>query len=399
MANNVEVKAMIESRALSSRRIVELDGLRAVAIALVVAYHFDLHVRGGFIGVDLFFVISGLVITRALLAQISSVDSSGAPIGRRQLLSDFYLRRTWRLVPSLVVILALVVAGAKLFPGPDLRYTTDNAVASLSGFANWWVRSTATKQGAGALTHTWSLAIEEQFYLVLPVVLVLGRRIAERMAIVLSVMLVALSVGIFATMRFDLDGFNQVYFSSFARATPIALGVLLGVWSQRRNLARRPAHRIPTSHVSMPMLSVTRVLLGGALLPILALADFNSRWLYRGGFHLLSIMLAAIVAISVVLTGSNDIVSRLLRSRPALLIGERSYVLYLTHFPLVYRFDSFGRVGGLAMKVAATVVATELLHRLVEKPLRRVGPQMTCGWLLVAVQVLAAIVSIGYLVA
>jgi peptidoglycan/LPS O-acetylase OafA/YrhL len=368
------------------QRIPEIDGLRAIAVLMVVAYHFDLHLRGGFIGVDVFFVVSGFVITRMLLTTLGEQQST------KSILRDFYVRRGWRLLPSLVAVIIATVAATIVFPGPDRAATIRNAMAGLSGIANWWTVNNIVSKGLNPLSHTWSLAIEEQFYLLLPLVLATFRRRAAQAAVVFSALLIFLSALTFFLTSLNDTSINHTYFSSIARATPIALGTLLAV-AVRQNA-------IPGSTLfQFGRLNPTLLLctLGFFLLPTLAFADFNSQWLYRGGFLLLAVVLAGIVAASLQLAGTNALLARLLRIRPLQIIGDRSYAIYLTHFPLALRFESFGRIERIGLKILLTIVATELLHRVVEQPLRTRGPKSKFARALPIAQLLLVVGGIAFL--
>jgi peptidoglycan/LPS O-acetylase OafA/YrhL len=411
-------------------RIAELDGLRAVAIALVVAFHFDMYLPGGFIGVDLFFVISGFVITRQVLGHVLD-QPEGLLLGvssrpsRRTILLDFYRRRAWRLLPGLFTTIAFVLVTLWLFPSHDLGHTATNAVASLSGLANWWVGWTATDHGVGPLAHTWSLSVEEQFYLVFPIALVFAGRHATRVALAMCATLVMLSALSFGLMTFNKQGVNHVYFSAIARSTPIALGVALAFVSRiprrrllgtitrflRRAFGIRPrrvaAHAVASRRVgsdgsfrrsSSVVAHVALVVLPLLFVPFLLLTYWNDQWLYQGGFLLVSFLLAAVVAATVETAGSGNPVGRILRSRPAQWLGDRSYAMYLVHYPIAFRFESFGRIGSLGIKLAATLVATEMLHRFVEKPLRHRGPHLRFGSALFAVQGAIAAAGAAFLI-
>ncbi len=369
-----------------AKRIPEIDGLRAVAVLMVIAYHFDLHLRGGFLGVDLFFVISGFVITRNLLGLIQRDTSSGA------VLADFYTRRAWRLLPSLIVTVAVTLIAASYFHFDSSAYLTKNAVASLSGVANWWTGNVATKYDTGSLTHTWSLAIEEQFYLVLPVFVVFGRRHARAFAIGLSGLLIAIAILSFGAMHLDFIGLNHTYFSSFARGIPIALGVLFAALSADQ--------AIPTRGLS-PIVFAPNMMfaaLGASIVPALLFANWDSRWLYRGGFALTGIVFLGMVIATVEFSGTASIFARVLRSTPTQWVADRSYVLYLVHFPIALRFGSYPQTSAVALKLILTLIATELLHRFIEKPLRHRGPQLLHGPIVPFTQLLFAVIGVLYLV-
>ncbi|WP_460370734.1 acyltransferase family protein, partial [Actinocorallia lasiicapitis] len=155
-----------------ARRIPGIDGLRAVAVLGVMAFHFELGLDGGFLGVDLFFVISGFVITRLLAAERSSSGRIG--LGR------FWFRRVKRLMPALFVTVAAVQVWMVLQDPPGLRPTTNGqTLAALGYVSNWYaivaqVDYWAVAGSAAPLSHLWSLAVEEQFYLCWPALLAVG---------------------------------------------------------------------------------------------------------------------------------------------------------------------------------------------------------------------------------
>jgi peptidoglycan/LPS O-acetylase OafA/YrhL len=158
-----------KGRAHVNSHLPAIDGLRAVSIAAVMAFHFSLGLKGGFLGVDLFFAISGFVITRGLLLAATGT----APT--TQLLTAFYRRRIWRLWPALFgLLLAVLVVGFVLKPSfweePDVTFR--NAVAAVFAGGNWFQVAVADPPNGAfrPLIHMWSLSIEEQFYLVLPLV-------------------------------------------------------------------------------------------------------------------------------------------------------------------------------------------------------------------------------------
>jgi peptidoglycan/LPS O-acetylase OafA/YrhL len=357
--------------------------LRAVAVLMVLAYHFDLHLRGGFLGVDLFFAISGFVITRTLFVSLAS------PATNREILRDFCVRRTWRLLPALLTTVVITTVCSIVFSTGSIGRSIGAAFAALSGLANWWTGSLPPQRSLHALSHTWSLAIEEQFYLALPLVLIGLRNHAKRAAFAFSALLIVISTLSMFTSSLTPDGINATYFSSFARATPIALGVLLAT------ILHVGGKRGSTNAVT----SRPTILLGGltlSLAPSLLFADYNSKWLYRGGFLLTSLVLTGIVAVVIQMDGSDTPIARALRSKPAQFIGERSYALYLVHFPIALRFGSLGRPIALALKMVLTAIATEALHQLVEKRFRHSGPRSHAR---LALRVQMGLVSAGIFLA
>jgi peptidoglycan/LPS O-acetylase OafA/YrhL len=342
-------------------RIPEVDGLRAIAIALVVAYHFEIRVTGGFLGVDLFFAISGYVITRNIIATIN--DSP--PI---EFLRTFYRRRVLRLLPAALVLCVVVVAVAaaadnrRLFGEPSL--TAKNALAGLVGIGNWFqLHIPEIAQGESRpLLHMWSLSIEEQFYLALPLLLVAFRR-----RLVLAVFVVGAAtmvVGVGAALL--SPSANEAFFSTPSRITPVGAGVLLAGLDHTTSLRQR----LREWKFRSPALGA---LLG--LLAVLSIAvDWGAPWLSRGGFAVLSLPFAGIVALAG--AGGSDVFARMLRSRAAQFVGARSYSLYLWHFPLAFLFDSYPFAVRLVLRIVLSAVLAEASFRFVENPMRRTKGQL-----------------------
>jgi peptidoglycan/LPS O-acetylase OafA/YrhL len=371
-------------------RIAEVDGLRALAVLLVIGYHFDLHIRGGFLGVDLFFAVSGFVITRLLLTQAATTGATGS------LLKDFYTRRSWRLLPAFLATLAVTVLAEALFPHRDFSHTVNNAIAGVGGVSNWWVGATAATNEASALAHTWSLSIEEQFYVLFPLSILLLRRWSRTVVVVLSTLMTAASILTLVRMTDSYEGFNRTYFSSLARATPMALGALLAVAYDRGWIDR--ARSMTTSRTGARVAGGCFVaLLVAFSAPVLVL-DWNSQWLFEGGFQVVAVLVTGILLATLCLAGTDSPIARVLRCVPVQWIAMRSYSLYLVHFTVVFRFDSFGRIGALVLKLIITFGLTEVLHRCIEQPLRLRSAGRGSGFNLVKAQMVMAIVAVGYLV-
>lgn len=371
-------------------RIAEVDGLRAFAVLLVIGYHFDLHIRGGFLGVDLFFAVSGFVITRLLLTQAATT------VATRALLKEFYTRRSWRLLPAFLVTVAVAVLAEAAFPHRDFSHTVNNAIAGIGGVSNWWVGATAATNEGSALAHTWSLSIEEQFYVLFPLSILLGRRWSNQVVVALSSLLIGAGIWTFATMTADYEGFNRTYFSSIARATPMALGALLGVAYDRSWIDR--ARSMTTSRTGARVAGgLFLVLLAAFALPVLVL-DWNSPWLFDGGFQVVAVLVTGILLATLCVAGTDSPIAQVLRCSPVQWVAIRSYSLYLVHFTVVFRFDSFGRIGALVLKLIVTFGLTEVLHRCIEQPLRLRSAGWRLGFLLVKAQVAVGLTAIGYLV-
>jgi peptidoglycan/LPS O-acetylase OafA/YrhL len=373
-----------------------LDGVRALAVLGVMAYHGGIPwLGGGFLGVDAFFVLSGFLITSLLVEEWHR--------HRTIALGAFWSRRARRLLPALLLVLVFVAGYAAFVatPGeyPGLRL---DALSALFYVANWHfilVGSNYFNQTGlpSPLTHTWSLAIEEQFYLVWPLVVVavlrLWRHRGRRgLQVLLGVCVVgtAASAGEMAYLFGRGASLTRLYYGTDTHAQCLLAGASLacafGLVAERRRQRTLPgaeagaagsgdAAWVATSGPVRRLLTVlgTLGLAGGGLLWWHLSGD--DPLLYRGGF-LLAAATTAAVLVSVVAAPAGP-VSRLLSLRPLRYLGRISYGMYLWHYPLFIWID--GAHTGLtgywlfAVEAAATVVMATLSFYLVERPIRRGG--------------------------
>jgi len=341
-----------------------LDGVRAVAVAAVIAFHLG-YFPGGWVGVDLFFVLSGFLITSLLLDERARSGTVR--------LRAFWARRAKRLLPALVVVTLLLtlyawLGGAAVVPA-QLR---SPAIATLFYFANWQQIGAGNSyfahfQAPNPLQHTWSLSIEEQYYILWPLV-VLGlalvfRRRWRGVLPVVSGVLVAGSVLWMGWAAHHL-GVNRAYLGTDSRAWELLLGGL-GAMVVRHVVSRPETPRRAWS-VGAAVAAV------GAGVGIAA-AGGPPAWIWSGG--LFAIALCALVVIAACVVAPRGPVARALAFGPLRLVGLISYSLYLWHWPVIVLLTpaTTGRTGAvlLSMRVGAMVAGASASYVLVERPLRR----------------------------
>jgi peptidoglycan/LPS O-acetylase OafA/YrhL len=351
-------------RAEKSTRVRrDIQGLRAFAVLAVIADHLTGYPAGGFVGVDIFFVISGFIITSALLREH---DRTG-----RISFADFYRRRARRILPvSTVVLFATVVASYLVFrPGAALSIFTDGVAAFLFS-ANWRLAITGTDYWAadGALSplqHYWSLAVEEQFYFVWPVLIVLALTIAPKLlrtrkpTSVLGLVLAGLISISFAWALFDTSNSpTWAYFSTFSRAWELGFGALLAVCAP-------VLHRLPGR--LRPYISWLGIF--GALAS-LSLIDSES------GIPAPGAVLPVVAAGLVIAAGTGGESKYLwpLTNPLSQYAGNLSFSLYLWHFPVIVLLQPFFSDGGRlysGLVLLITAVLSMISYHFVENPVRR----------------------------
>jgi len=324
----------------------EIDGLRAVAILLVVLFHADF-CTGGFVGVDVFFVISGYLITRLIDQELNTGLFS---------LRNFWLRRIRRLFPALILVSATTVGlGTWLLLPQDLSECGRSLVALWTLSSNWFfLHSTGYFQGAAEtkpLLHTWSLAVEEQFYLIFPVLMV---GTPQRRRSLLIGLLMLLSLG-FSMAYLDKHA-SQIFYLLPGRAWELLLGCGL-------------AKICPTFSRSM---SETLGWLGLACI-LLAAWSYTPQTAFPGTAALLPCLGAALVVLGT--RHKNVLCGRLLGLRPVVFCGLLSYSWYLWHWPaFAYcRYWALGPLSPLqrALIAGGTLLLSALTYFWVENPIRR----------------------------
>src|SRR5215203_821072 len=350
----------------AQRYMPGLDGLRAIAVLAVIAYHLELGwAQGGLLGVGVFFTLSGYLITDLLLGQQDAVGHLR--------LGDFWLRRARRLLPALFLMLAVVVAWVTLFDRSQLPVLRGYVAAAAVYMSNWWniFRHASYFSRFGPpppLDHLWSLAVEEQFYLVWPFLLWLGLRYARGRYRLTGLTLAAAALSAIVMALLYQPGVDptRVYEGTDTRAFGLLVGAALAmVWPSRRLRADLTLRR--------------RLLLDGAGvvgLVVIALLIWQtnqySPFLYRGGIVLLSVATVSVVA---ALAHPASWLGPALGWAPLRWLGVRSYGIYLWHYPIiVLTTPTVQRKINVPLEVfqvGATIAVAALSWRFVEEPIRR----------------------------
>jgi peptidoglycan/LPS O-acetylase OafA/YrhL len=352
----------------SQRYMPGLDGLRALAVLAVIAYHLNLGwAPGGLLGVGVFFTLSGYLITDLLLSQWETTG--------RIRLGEFWLRRARRLLPALFVMLVVVTAWVTLLDRSELPAIRGADAASAGYVSNWWLiiqHSSYFAQFAPPmpLGHLWSLAVEEQFYLIWPWLLLFGLRCIRGrpwgftkllVGVLLLAAVSALAMGLLYRPGYDP---TRVYDGTDTRAFGVLIGAALAIVWPSRLLGSNVTDR-------------TRWVLdaiGAAGLAVIAVLIWDtgeySPFLYRGGMVVLSVATAMVVAAA---ASPASRVGQALGWRPLRWIGVRSYGIYLWHFPIIVLTTPATGQESIArglLQVAAAVGVAALSWRFVEEPVR-----------------------------
>ncbi|MBL8848227.1 MAG: acyltransferase [Planctomycetaceae bacterium] len=339
-----------------SRYRADIDGLRSVAIVPVLLFHAGLGLTGGYVGVDVFFVISGFLIASVVQTEIDRGEFS---------IVRFWERRVRRLFPALsIVLLAVLAAGGVLLLPRDFRELGQSVVAQGLLAANFYFcREAGYFAGPSEikpLLHTWSLAVEEQFYVLLPPLLLLLSRVRGRMAVLIALLIASLAWSAYSTQKTP----DSAFFLLPARAWELLLGVILAFGYSRIVLPKRVFEG----------LSVLGLLMIGW-----SCVQFDQQTAFPGVAALLPCLGAALV-IAGGGRGSPTLVERLLSTKPFVMIGLLSYSIYLWHWPL-FAYANYLRFAplGVGLRLALIGVSVGLAAAswaLVEQPFRR---RTLCG--------------------
>ncbi|EKF8755094.1 acetyltransferase [Staphylococcus pseudintermedius] len=357
-----------DRKPINPRYMSGLDGVRAVAVIAIIIYHLNPQwLSGGFLGVDTFFVISGYLITSLLLTEYHNT-------GKIELMS-FWLRRVKRLIPAVLFLVMGVIVLSLIFMPTEIQKVRADSIAAIFYVSNWWYIMQNVDYfeqfAVQPLKHLWSLAIEEQFYLVFPIVLLSLLSFIRRLKSIRIIFLILLVISMIAMMVLYVPNENvaRVYFGTDTRIQTLLMGVLLAlVWPPfqlKAKVNRQMRTMIDTAGV-----------VGLAILFICFkfVSETNSI-LYYGGFFLISTVTLLVIASSVHPSGYF---AKFLGNKVFTFIGSRSYSLYLWHYPIIvlihHQFVQ-GQIPPLVyvVEILLMVLMAEFSYKFIEQPFRKEG--------------------------
>jgi peptidoglycan/LPS O-acetylase OafA/YrhL/CubicO group peptidase (beta-lactamase class C family) len=353
--------------AASSPYLAGLDGLRALAVVAVLLYHAGYQLVGGYLGVESFFVLSGFLITTLLVADQQRHG--------RIRLGVFWLRRARRLLPALLLVLVgTLLLCAALLPG-ELRPLGADTLAALLYVMNW--KLIVAQQSyfdalsrPSLLQHLWSLAIEEQFYLLWPLACAAGMRLLRPAGFLVAVLAAAVGSTLLMVALYQTGAdLSRIYYGTDTRASALLIGSALAlVWThERRQVLNRRRDAILEGAGALAL---------ALLLVAYALLHEQHPLLYLGGFQIVTLATAAVIAATT--APGARLLPALLEARPLRWIGRRSYSLYLWHWPIFLLIapevvGPWSRWSADLIRIGLTVLLASVSYRFVEQPVRAHG--------------------------
>ena len=358
-----------------SKYLPSIDSLRALAVLAVIIYHVDVnYLPGGFLGVDLFFVLSGYLISSLIIKEYRKTGSLN--------LYNFYIRRARRLLPAVYFMITVGLVVMVLFNEVLLRKSHLDAIFGYIYSSNWWYifHKLDYFDSFGAQSpfkHLWSLAIEEQFYMIFPLLFLLVNRKKKSkdgtyklnknfLYVVLGLILVSLIAHI---LLFDINNISRIYFGTDTRAFSLLVGVVGAILYPMERL-----HAKVTPQQNMIYSVVSLVSIATLITVMIYTSEYNTL-LYRGGF-----LLVAILGLIVIISSGKQhtLMSRLLSFKPVVFIGKISYSLYLWHFPVLVLTTPVSEIGNpniifVILRVILTFILATASYVFVETPIRKLG--------------------------
>ena len=358
-----------------SKYLPSIDSLRALAVLAVIIYHVDVnYLPGGFLGVDLFFVLSGYLISSLIIKEYKKTGSVN--------LYNFYIRRARRLLPAVYFMITVGLVVMVLFNEVLLRKSHLDAIFGYIYSSNWWYifHKLDYFDSFGAQSpfkHLWSLAIEEQFYMIFPLLFLLVNRKKKSkdgtyklnknfLYVVLGLIIVSLIAHI---LLFDINNISRIYFGTDTRAFSLLVGVVGAILYPMERLHAKVTLQQNMIYSAVSLLSIS------TLITVMIYTSEYNTWLYRGGF-----LLVAVLGLIVIISSGKQhtLMSRLLSFKLVVFIGKISYSLYLWHFPVLVLTTPVSEIGNpniyfVILRVILTFVVAIVSYVFVETPIRKLG--------------------------
>lgn len=340
--------------------IKEIDGLRALAVIMVLAYHLKMpFAKSGLLGVTVFFVISGYLITGILINEIE--ESGGID------LKNFWLRRIRRLLPAVLSMAVVMIFVSAVVNRVVFTKGCNDLLSAVFGYNNWWqiFRKVSYFENAGApspFTHCWSLAIETQFYLIYPILLILLSKARNRGKIFAAVtaVLAMISVVLMGVLYSPDGDPSRVYYGTDTRAFSLLIGALAAIQKEYHIIKVKLRGKLWAVIGSISVL----ILIG-----MMMLISSYSSFLYYGGQAIVSVLSAFVVY---AVTVSRSLLNIILGSSILKWVGDRSYSIYLWHYPIIVLMSGGKRAAWwiVILEVVLSVGFAELSYRFIETPVR-----------------------------
>lgn len=352
-----------------NQRIVAPDGLRALAIAGVVLYHLrPSRLTGGFLGVTLFFTLSGYLATKSIM-RATARDGFSYP--------RYICRRIARMMPPIVVTIALTAVATYIAAPSLLPKVQQDALPSALFLSNWFYifRNVSYFAAAGLpspLTHLWFCAVTMQFYLVWPVILMAlcGKTRSRNTAIGITIAFALVSTAAMVLLFNPTADTSRVYYGTDARAAELLCGALAAIAAPRlREMLSGDIHT-PGANKGISKVNAISIAWLVAVIAGALMLTGESAWLYRGGFLLFALATGLLI---ICVQNTECIVRRLLSVKPLVWLGQRSFSVYLVHYPLLLLMNPATRTTRIAwweqaLQLVLILAVAEVFYRLVERP-------------------------------
>lgn len=352
-----------------NQRIVALDGLRALAIAGVVLYHLrPSRLTGGFLGVTLFFTLSGYLATKSIM-RATARDGFSYP--------RYICRRVARMMPPIVVTIALTAVATYIAAPSLLPKVQQDALPSALFLSNWFYifRNVSYFAAAGLpspLTHLWYCAVTMQFYLVWPVILMAlcSKTRSRNTAIGITIAFALVSTAAMVLMFNPTADTSRVYYGTDTRAAELLCGALAAIAAPRlREMLSGDIHT-PGANKGISKVNAISIAWLVAVIAGALMLTGESVWLYRGGFLLFALATGLLI---ICVQNTECIVRRLLSAKPLVWLGQRSFSVYLVHYPLLLLMNPATRTTRIAwweqvLQLVLILAVAEVFYRLVERP-------------------------------